>query len=173
MYSFSKTRTFIFIVFTAHRPTVEKLKKKWLDGTCFSVTEIKDPCTKLNCSQGSQCVRSRDGSEASCECLESCPSLGDHEGSSPVCGTDGADYPSLCEMNRAACAKGANITMAFQGKCGEYWKNSEKNISSTLDYAFSSLWNPLSKIILVILLLLKYVTTIIDPYVGVEWETNA
>lgn len=106
-------------------------------------------------------MRSRDGSEASCECLESCPSLGDHEGSSPVCGTDGADYPSLCEMNRAACAKGANITMAFQGKCGEYWKNSEKNISSTLDYAFSSLWNPLSKIILVILLLLKYVTTII------------
>lgn len=90
-----------------------------MDGTNFSVTEIKDPCTKLNCSQGSQCVRSRDGSEASCECLESCPSLGDHEGSSPVCGTDGTDYPSLCEMNRAACAKGANITMAFQGKCGE------------------------------------------------------
>ncbi|CAL7951552.1 unnamed protein product [Xylocopa violacea] len=79
--------------------------------------EIKDPCAKLNCTQGSQCVRSRDGSEATCECLESCPNLGDHEGSSPVCGTDGIDYPSLCELNRAACAKGANITVAFQGKC--------------------------------------------------------
>nr|XP_033325096.1 agrin-like isoform X2 [Megalopta genalis] len=79
--------------------------------------EIKDPCAKLNCTLGSQCVRSRDGTEASCECLESCPNLGDHEGSGPVCGTDWIDYPSLCELNREACAKGANITVAFQGKC--------------------------------------------------------
>ncbi|CAD1479133.1 unnamed protein product, partial [Heterotrigona itama] len=78
---------------------------------------IPDPCAKQNCTQGAQCVRSRDGKEATCECLESCPNLGDHEGSSPVCGTDGTDYPSLCELNRAACAKGANITVAFQGKC--------------------------------------------------------
>ncbi|EFN89082.1 Agrin [Harpegnathos saltator] len=80
--------------------------------------EIKDPCTKLNCSQGSHCVRSRDGKEAICECLESCPNLGNHEGSGPVCGTDGIDYPTLCDLNRAACTKGANITVAFRGKCG-------------------------------------------------------
>ncbi|XP_025268706.1 agrin isoform X5 [Camponotus floridanus] len=79
--------------------------------------EIKDPCLKLNCSQGLQCVRTRDGKEASCECLESCPNLGDHEGSGPVCGTDGIDYPTLCDLNRVACAKGANITVAFRGKC--------------------------------------------------------
>ncbi|KAL6259625.1 hypothetical protein P5V15_009541 [Pogonomyrmex californicus] len=85
----------------------------------FSFTEIKDPCEKLNCSQGSQCVRSRDGKEATCQCLESCPNLGDHEGSGPVCGTDGIDYPTLCDLNRAACAKGANITVAFRGKCGK------------------------------------------------------
>ncbi|KOX73004.1 Agrin [Melipona quadrifasciata] len=83
----------------------------------FEAFKIPDPCTKQNCTQGAQCVRSRDGKEATCECLESCPNLGDHEGSSPVCGTDGTDYPSLCELNRAACAKGANITVAFQGKC--------------------------------------------------------
>ncbi|XP_017763694.1 PREDICTED: agrin-like [Eufriesea mexicana] len=83
----------------------------------MATQEIKDPCAKLNCTQGSQCVRSRDGSEAFCECLESCPNLGDHEGSGPVCGTDGIDYSSLCELNRAACVKGANITMAFHGKC--------------------------------------------------------
>jgi len=81
--------------------------------------EIKDPCLKLNCSQGLQCVRTRDGKEATCECLESCPNLGDHEGSGPVCGTDGIDYPTLCDLNRVACAKGANITVAFRGKCGK------------------------------------------------------
>ncbi|XP_043286401.1 agrin-like isoform X3 [Venturia canescens] len=79
--------------------------------------ELKDPCNKLNCSQGSQCVRSRDGTEAKCECLESCPSLGDHEGSGPVCGTDGIDYPTVCDLNRSACARGANVSVAFRGKC--------------------------------------------------------
>ncbi|XP_011499741.1 PREDICTED: agrin-like [Ceratosolen solmsi marchali] len=76
-----------------------------------------DPCEKLNCTLGSQCVRSKDGTEAKCECLESCPSLGDHEGAGPVCGTDGVDYPSLCDLNRQACATAANISVAFRGKC--------------------------------------------------------
>ncbi|XP_023288194.1 agrin [Orussus abietinus] len=79
--------------------------------------EITDPCTKLNCSQGAQCVRTRDGSEAKCECLEFCPNLGDHEGSGPVCGSDGVDYPNVCELNRAACSRGVNVTVAFRGKC--------------------------------------------------------
>ncbi|EGI60511.1 Agrin [Acromyrmex echinatior] len=87
------------------------------NASVLSFAEIKDPCEKLNCSQGSQCVRSRDGKEATCQCLESCPNLGDHEGSGPVCGTDGIDYPTLCDLNRAACEKGANITVAFRGKC--------------------------------------------------------
>ncbi|XP_048504803.1 agrin-like isoform X3 [Athalia rosae] len=79
--------------------------------------EITDPCAKLNCSQGAQCVRTRDGTEAKCECSVSCPSLGDHQGASPVCGSDGIDYPNLCELNRAACTRGLNITVAFRGKC--------------------------------------------------------
>ncbi|XP_046614325.1 agrin-like isoform X1 [Neodiprion virginianus] len=79
--------------------------------------ELKDPCTKLNCSQGAQCVRTRNGSDAKCECATSCPSLGDHEGGSPVCGSDGVDYPNLCELNRFACTKGLNVTVAFRGKC--------------------------------------------------------
>jgi hypothetical protein len=83
------------------------------------VTEKMDPCEKLSCSLGSQCVRSKDGTEAKCECLESCPSLGDHEGAGPVCGTDGVDYPSLCDLNRHACASTANISVAFRGKCGK------------------------------------------------------
>lgn len=85
----------------------------------FSVAEIKDPCRNLNCSLGSQCVRSRDGTEVKCECLKSCPNLGDHEGSGPVCGTDGVDYPNVCELNRLACTNNVNVTVAFRGKCGE------------------------------------------------------
>ncbi|XP_074109510.1 agrin isoform X2 [Cotesia typhae] len=81
------------------------------------VCEIKDPCRNLNCSLGSQCVRSRDGTEVKCECLKSCPNLGDHEGSGSVCGTDGVDYPNVCELNRLACTNNVNVTVAFRGKC--------------------------------------------------------
>ncbi|XP_051154479.1 agrin-like isoform X3 [Leptopilina boulardi] len=79
--------------------------------------ETKDPCAKLNCTQGAQCVRSRDGTEAECKCIESCPNLGDHEGSGPVCGSDGVDYASLCHLNKVACIQGINITVVFPGKC--------------------------------------------------------
>ncbi|KAK0085143.1 hypothetical protein PV326_006014 [Microctonus aethiopoides] len=89
------------------------------DGCYIFPKEIKDPCRNVNCSLGSQCVRSRDGTDAKCECLKSCPNLGDHEGSGPVCGTDGVDYQSVCELNRLACANGTNVTVAFRGKCGE------------------------------------------------------
>ncbi|XP_031777264.1 uncharacterized protein LOC100678116 isoform X3 [Nasonia vitripennis] len=82
-----------------------------------TITQKADPCEKLECSLGSHCVRSRDGTEAKCECMESCPSLGDHEGAGPVCGSDGVDYPSLCELNRVACTRAVNITVAFHGKC--------------------------------------------------------
>lgn len=83
------------------------------------VAETKDPCAKLNCTQGARCVRSRDGTEAECKCTESCPNLGDHEGSGPVCGSDGVDYASLCHLNKVACTQGINITVVFPGKCGK------------------------------------------------------
>ncbi|KAJ8688469.1 hypothetical protein QAD02_024264 [Eretmocerus hayati] len=79
--------------------------------------EKTDPCDKLSCSLGSQCIRSKDGTEAKCECLQSCPSLGDHEGSGPVCGSDGADYSSLCDLKRTACLNSVNISVAYVGKC--------------------------------------------------------
>lgn len=85
----------------------------------FCFAETKDPCAKLNCTQGAQCVRSRDGTEAECKCTESCPNLGDHEGSGPVCGSDGVDYASLCHLNKVACIQGINITVVFPGKCGK------------------------------------------------------
>ncbi|XP_058793471.1 agrin-like isoform X2 [Phymastichus coffea] len=82
-------------------------------GACEKV----DPCEKLTCALGQYCIRNRDATEARCECRESCPSLGDHEGAGTVCGSDGVDYPSTCDLNRVACTKSANITVAFHGKC--------------------------------------------------------
>ncbi|XP_014210808.1 agrin-like [Copidosoma floridanum] len=92
-------------------------KRKEIGVKHQGVCEKPDPCDKLNCTLGSQCVRSKDGTEARCECMESCPNFGDHEGAGPVCGSDGADYPSLCDLNRVACSKSANISIAFRGKC--------------------------------------------------------
>lgn len=84
------------------------------------VSEIKDPCQNFNCTFGAECVRSKDGTKASCECIKTCPNFGDHESSAPVCGTDGVDYSSICEFNKIICGKSANITVAFRGKCGRY-----------------------------------------------------
>lgn len=97
-----------------------KSENRYLNGTMFIVSETKDPCATLNCTLGSKCVRSRDGRTAKCECLDSCPNVGDHDGSGPVCGTDGIDYPTLCDLNRVACSKTVNITVAFRGKCGKF-----------------------------------------------------
>ncbi|CAB0041272.1 unnamed protein product, partial [Trichogramma brassicae] len=80
-------------------------------------TQKTDPCAKLNCSLGSHCVRTPDGEDARCECMDSCPSHGDHDAAGPVCGSDGVDYPSLCDLNRVACSTSTNVSVAFRGKC--------------------------------------------------------
>ena len=36
-----------------------------------------------------------------------------------MCGSDGADYPSECQLLRQACARQENIFKKFDGPCGE------------------------------------------------------
>jgi len=65
-------------------------------------------------------VPSFDGETSECRCPESCPSLGDHVGSRPVCGSDGLDYRDSCELRRAACQSQTEISIKYHGKCGKF-----------------------------------------------------
>uniref|UniRef100_A0A8C0VJ11 Agrin n=1 Tax=Cyanistes caeruleus TaxID=156563 RepID=A0A8C0VJ11_CYACU len=80
-------------------------------GPCGS----KDPCAEVTCSFGSTCVPSPDGQAAKCVCPSSCGGVPE----SPVCGSDGRDYRSLCHLNKHACDKQENVFKKFDGPCGE------------------------------------------------------
>ncbi|XP_064446268.1 agrin isoform X5 [Mirounga angustirostris] len=78
-------------------------------GPCGS----RDPCSNVTCSFGSTCVRSADGHTATCLCPATCQGPPD----GPVCGSDGADYPSECQLLRHACARQENVFKKFDGPC--------------------------------------------------------
>ncbi|KAB1268253.1 Agrin [Camelus dromedarius] len=73
----------------------------------------RDPCSNVTCSFGSTCARSADGLTATCLCPATCQ--GTPEG--PVCGSDGTDYPSECQLLRRACARQEDIFKKFDGPC--------------------------------------------------------
>lgn len=75
----------------------------------------KDPCAEVTCSFGSTCVRSADGQTARCVCPASCSGVAE----SIVCGSDGKDYRSECDLNKHACDKQENVFKKFDGACGE------------------------------------------------------
>lgn len=75
----------------------------------------KDPCAEVTCSFGSTCVRSADGQGAKCVCPASCSGVAE----SLVCGSDGKDYRSECDLNKHACDKQENVFKKFDGACGE------------------------------------------------------
>uniref|UniRef100_A0A8C3K008 Agrin n=1 Tax=Calidris pygmaea TaxID=425635 RepID=A0A8C3K008_9CHAR len=78
-------------------------------GPCGS----KDPCAEVTCSFGSTCVRSTDGQSAKCVCPSSCSGVPE----STVCGSDGKDYRSECDLNKHACDKQENVFKKFDGAC--------------------------------------------------------
>uniref|UniRef100_A0A7N4PDI5 Agrin n=1 Tax=Sarcophilus harrisii TaxID=9305 RepID=A0A7N4PDI5_SARHA len=78
-------------------------------GPCGS----RDPCSGVTCSFGSTCARSADGQSAKCICPSSCSGV--PEGI--VCGSDGRNYPSECQLHRLACARQENIVKKFDGPC--------------------------------------------------------
>ncbi|XP_016135597.1 agrin isoform X1 [Sinocyclocheilus grahami] len=74
---------------------------------------LKDPCSEVTCSFGSTCIQSSDGLSAKCMCPLSCENVPKHV----VCGSDGLDYQSECELHMKACATQKNIRVHHQGRC--------------------------------------------------------
>uniref|UniRef100_A0AAY5EY32 Agrin n=1 Tax=Electrophorus electricus TaxID=8005 RepID=A0AAY5EY32_ELEEL len=74
---------------------------------------LKDPCSEVTCSYGSTCVQSSDGLSAKCMCPLSCEPVPKWV----VCGSDGLDYPSECELNTKACSTQKNIRVQHTSPC--------------------------------------------------------
>lgn len=75
---------------------------------------FSEPCEKTFCSHGATCHPGTDG-RATCRCPDTCPSSG-----SPVCGTDGRTYQSLCALRQHSCLHRENIRVQHPGECGKF-----------------------------------------------------
>nr|XP_023651627.1 agrin-like isoform X4 [Paramormyrops kingsleyae] len=74
---------------------------------------VRDPCSDVTCSYGSTCVQSSDGQSARCMCPLNC----EGHPRRVVCGSDGQDYPSECELHKQACDLQRNIRKQQDGHC--------------------------------------------------------
>uniref|UniRef100_A0AAR2L4X6 Agrin n=1 Tax=Pygocentrus nattereri TaxID=42514 RepID=A0AAR2L4X6_PYGNA len=89
---------------------------------------LKDPCSDVTCSYGSTCIQSSDGLSAKCMCPLSCERVPKQV----VCGSDGLDYPSECELNMKACSTQKNIRKVHSGPCKKQGILSLRNLKTSL-----------------------------------------
>ena len=88
---------------------------------CFEYSStIPNPCLEKECPFGAECVSSFNGRNAECVCPAKCPSFGDSRESRVICGSDGRDYPNLCELNRYACSLAQTVSVRYNGSCGKH-----------------------------------------------------
>ena len=78
-----------------------------------------DPC-KGKCGPGKEChqgLRPDGGTISECRCITTCSD----EDTRPVCGSDGTDYGSECELYSTSCITAVKVKVVYQGMCGEYF----------------------------------------------------
>ncbi|KAF2364286.1 Kazal domain [Trinorchestia longiramus] len=73
----------------------------------MTLTNVHDPCARVVCRAGRECVVS--GGVSQCVCVTRCP---DHD--KPVCGTDGKSYDNHCLLHQHACL---SVSMTYDNHC--------------------------------------------------------
>ncbi|KHJ48489.1 Kazal-type serine protease inhibitor domain protein, partial [Trichuris suis] len=76
--------------------------------------ETVSPCDYANCLYGSRCKEDTVNKTAQCVCPEHCPT---QEANATVCGDDGLDYSSACEMDKRSCVLQRPIKLKLTGQC--------------------------------------------------------
>ncbi|XP_076455873.1 follistatin-related protein 5-like isoform X2 [Babylonia areolata] len=85
--------------------------------TLPSAKKMASPSAKKGkafCKLDEECRKGRMCRNGMCVCLPSDGCSGHYK---PVCGSDGAQYPSFCELHRTACVKHVHIKVDYTGKC--------------------------------------------------------
>ncbi|GFW86389.1 hypothetical protein TNCV_4331731 [Trichonephila clavipes] len=73
-----------------------------------------NPCNKMLCTFGSQCLVDESTNRAYCRCGETCSEV-----FAPVCGKDGVTYSSECQLRLSSCTQQRRILVLRQGPCGK------------------------------------------------------
>lgn len=83
---------------------------------CLLVLETPmDPCDGMHCRPGAECIVGG-GGEPECRCRSHCQK---DDSRRTVCGSDGTDYSSECELARTSCLLEQDVKVRYVGMCGE------------------------------------------------------
>ena len=78
------------------------------------------PCSATQCADDEQCQVDETG-RAQCLCPGPCPPV--HR---PVCGSDRRTYSSACQLQRESCLQKRNLSLHYEGVCGNKTNKTNK-----------------------------------------------